>query len=115
MIVRRSGREGEETLLHQLPPGADYLFGQGDLFAGGLQGLFDNERKTGTTGHFHYRGGDALDPGRFENIGKLGDILLDIIKLGTAHHDYFAFQKIPVKIGIGQRRTVGHHQQIGPL
>ena len=45
-----------------------------------------------------------------KNIRETLKYLLDIVKLGAAHHDHLALENILVKIGIRQGGAVSDHQ-----
>lgn len=77
--------------------GRDHNRFHGHRGFGSLHALFYDHGQPRTTRHFHDDDGDAPDAGHFKYLGKLVNIFIDLIELGAAHHDGFAFEKILVQ------------------
>ena len=110
-VVLRSCRQ-DLAAPQDFSPGTDDNFFHGNCGTGHFHSFFDDHGKRRATWDFHDNMGDAFNTRNFANLCELFNIMLSIIKFRAAHHDSLAFEKISVKVGVGNRDAIRYNQQV---
>jgi hypothetical protein len=104
---------GNATSLYNVPLGADHHFFHGYRDSGLLHSCLDHLRQALAAGNFHHHHGNALYACGLKDLGKLFPVQGSVIKFRAADQHRLAGKEVPMKVRVGNRRTIGGHQEVG--